>query len=45
MADVAMIDDFDEPRRYTYADYLTWEGPERYQLINGKVFLLQFSPD
>ena len=28
----------DENRRYTYADYLEWEGPERYQLINGEVF-------
>ena len=25
-------------RRYTYADYLTWEGPERYQIIKGEVF-------
>jgi Uma2 family endonuclease len=32
------IDNFDENRSYTYADYLTWEGKERYQLINGKVF-------
>jgi len=30
--------DYDENRRYTYADYLTWEGPERYQLINGEVY-------
>ena len=34
----AMRNDFDENRRYTYADYLTWEGKERYQLINGEVF-------
>jgi len=33
-----MRNDFDENRRYTYADYLTWEGKERYQLINGEVF-------
>ena len=32
------IDNFDENRSYTYADYLTWEGKERYQLINGEVF-------
>jgi len=39
MSDALMkIDEFDENRRYTYADYLEWEGPERYQLINGEVF-------
>ena len=26
------------PEAYTYADYLSWEGPERYQLINGEIF-------
>lgn len=26
--------------RYTYADYLLWEGPERYELIDGEAFLL-----
>jgi Uma2 family endonuclease len=31
-------DDYAEKRRYTYADYLEWEGPERFQLINGEVF-------
>lgn len=25
---------------YTYADYLKWDGPERYQLIDGEVFLM-----
>jgi len=33
-------ENYEEKRRYTYADYLTWEGPERYQLINGEVFLM-----
>ena len=33
MADA--LEDIDENRRYTYADYLSWDGPERYQLING----------
>jgi Uma2 family endonuclease len=37
------IDDDDykkkkKKRRYTYADYLEWEGPERYELMNGEVF-------
>jgi Uma2 family endonuclease len=31
-------EDFAKNRRYTYADYLEWEGPERYELINGEVF-------
>jgi len=26
--------------RYTYADYLEWEGPERYQLINGEAYMM-----
>ena len=27
-------------KRYTYADYLKFEGPERCQLINGEVFMM-----
>jgi len=39
MSDAMRIEeDFDESRRYTYADYLEWEGPQRYQLFNGEVF-------
>jgi len=37
-ADAMRIEDYDENRRYTYADYLEWEGPQRYQLIDGEVF-------
>ena len=40
MSDAMRIPEFDENSRYTYADYLTWEGPERYQLINGEVFMM-----
>jgi len=29
-----------ENRRYTYADYLSWEGPERYQLLYGEAFMM-----
>jgi Uma2 family endonuclease len=25
---------------YTYADYLTWEGSERYELIDGEAYLM-----
>ena len=38
MPDAMRIKDYDEAQSYTYADYLTWEGPERYELINGEVF-------
>jgi Uma2 family endonuclease len=30
----------EENRHFTYADYLEWEGPERYQLINGEAFMM-----
>jgi len=44
MADAYYDDDDDEDfevkYRYTYADYLNWEGPERYQLINGEAYLM-----
>jgi len=38
VSDALKIDDYDENQRYTYADYLKWEGPERYQLLGGEVF-------
>ena len=38
MSDPTRVPEYDENSRYTYADYLKWEGLERYQLINGKVF-------
>ena len=40
MATTARIENFDEDNHYTYSDYLTWEGPERYQLINGEAYLM-----
>ena len=40
MSEAFDFNHFDENSRYTYADYLTWEGPERYQLINGQVFMM-----
>jgi Uma2 family endonuclease len=30
----------EENRHYTYADYLEWEGPERYQLMYGEAFMM-----
>ena len=39
MSDALRIDDaYADNGSYTYADYLGWEGPERFQLINGEVF-------
>jgi len=38
MSGAVRINGFDEKRRYTYADYLEWEGPDRFELINGEVF-------
>ncbi|MCL2442835.1 MAG: Uma2 family endonuclease [Treponema sp.] len=40
MSDALRIDEFDKNGSYTYADYLKWDGPERYQLINGEVFMM-----
>jgi Uma2 family endonuclease len=34
------IPEVEENQRYTYADYLEWEYSERYQLINGKAFMM-----
>ena len=31
---------FQEKHRYTYADYLEWEGPERYELYDGEAFMM-----
>jgi len=38
MSDPARIDEYEDNRHYTYADYLKWEGTERFQLINGEVY-------
>jgi len=39
MSDAVRIEDeFVKKQQYTYADYLKWEGPERFQLLNGEVF-------
>lgn len=43
MSDALKIDEnefIDENRSFTYADYLTWEGHERYQLFNGEAFMM-----
>jgi len=40
MSDAMRIDDYNESRRYTYTDYLEWEGPERYELFNGEAYMM-----
>jgi len=41
MQDAVRADEeFQEKRRYTYADYLDWEGPERYELFDGEAFAM-----
>ena len=40
MSDALRDDETDITYRYTYADYLEWEGPERYQLINGEAYMM-----
>jgi Uma2 family endonuclease len=34
------LEKVEEERHFTYADYLEWEGPERYQIINGEAFMM-----
>jgi Uma2 family endonuclease len=29
-----------EDTHFTYVDYLSWEGPERYQIIEGEAFMM-----
>jgi Uma2 family endonuclease len=38
MSDAVRIDEFEDNGHYTYADYLTWESTERYQLFNGEAY-------
>jgi len=41
MQNAARVDEeYYEKRRYTYADYLEWEGPERYELYDGEAFMM-----
>ncbi|MCL2190424.1 MAG: Uma2 family endonuclease [Treponema sp.] len=37
---VRVDEEFPEKHRYTYADYLGWEGQERYELIDGEAFMM-----
>ncbi|MDR0495496.1 MAG: Uma2 family endonuclease [Treponema sp.] len=40
MSDAMRNPEFAENGRYTYADYLEWEGPQRYQLFDGEAVMM-----
>lgn len=42
---ITNIDQLDLQRRYTYADYLTWQFQEAVELIRGKVFRMSPAPN
>lgn len=39
------INQLDLNKKYTYADYLTWQFKERVELIEGKIFKMAPAPD
>ena len=39
MSDALRTDDYVKAS-YTYADYLEWEGPERYELLSGEAYMM-----
>ena len=45
MARITSIDQLDLNKRYTYADYLTWEFKERVELIKGRLFKMSPAPN
>jgi Uma2 family endonuclease len=36
---------FKEEERFTYADYLTWDDAQRWELIDGEVFCMSPEPN
>jgi len=40
MSDALRTDDYEKNGSFTYADYLKWEGPQRYQLFDGEAFMM-----
>ncbi|MEL6655600.1 MAG: Uma2 family endonuclease [Bacteroidota bacterium] len=45
MSRITSIDQLDLNKRYTYADYLTWEFKERVELIKGRLFRMSPAPN
>jgi Uma2 family endonuclease len=39
MADAMELSE-ESPSHYTYADYLEWEGPERYEVMYGDAYMM-----
>lgn len=44
MPTITDIHQLDQSRRYTYADYLTWQLKDRIELIMGKIFRMSPAP-
>ncbi|HEX8350083.1 MAG TPA: Uma2 family endonuclease, partial [Hymenobacter sp.] len=44
MPPITQLSQLDLSRRYTYADYLTWQFDEWVELIKGKVQLMSPAP-
>ena len=42
---ITNIDQLDLTKRYTYADYLTWNFEDMVELIKGKVFKISPAPN
>lgn len=45
MKAITKIEQLDLNKRYTYADYLTWQFSERLELIKGKIFKMSPAPN
>lgn len=41
---ITSLDQLDLNKRYTYADYLTWQFEERVELIRGRIFKMSPAP-
>ena len=39
------MDALQKDKRYTYADYLTWDGDARYELIDGAPYMMSPAPN
>lgn len=44
MATITDIQQLDQSKLYTYADYLTWRLKERIELIKGRIFRMSPAP-
>ena len=42
---ITKFEDLDLSKKYTYADYLTWQFQERVELLRGRIFKMSPSPN